>query len=384
MLSDFTAPPTVTCFLCKAWISVKKGDKTRFFNHISNDHEVHFDMELLYAISYMTEKEKETVIGLMNQRVIDPDTSSVPASSEPTVETNVMEEGDEVTLDEDEELEKVSEMIKKKPRPDDTKTVSLNSRPEAAEDKDTVAFAKGGLHDVKMTESGEVRCSKCPMPVSRKTVRKHMQNQHRMKLCRFCEKYMGIGNFARHLRTIHKKNTLDHEKLSKVKQSASVKVEPKAVQSNPEQQDDVIESKTEAVRDKSKFKRCKLCFKITSVQNFERHLREKHTGVRHKCSLCYMTFSRLYIVKDHITSHHSGDKHLLMDDQSPTFSSSDCKVDCANCNLKFITEDAMLVHASKNHGNGTRLCDKCQKRFMGSLSLKKHLETCTGSEAGRV
>ena len=75
MLSDFTAPPTVTCFLCKAWISVKKGDKSRFFNHLSSDHEVHFDMTLLYVISYMTEKEKDTVIGLMNQRLSDPDTS---------------------------------------------------------------------------------------------------------------------------------------------------------------------------------------------------------------------------------------------------------------------------------------------------------------------
>merc|ERR1712072_1673535 len=154
-------------------------------------------------------------------------------------------------------------MIKKKPRPADTKTVSPNSHPE---DKDAVAVAKGALLDVKMTESGEVRCSKCPLPVSRKTVRKHMQNQHRMKLCRFCEKYMGIGNFARHLRTIHKKNTLDHDRLSKVKQSASVKVETSA-QPNPGQEADASESKTEAGRDNSKFKRCKLCFKITSVQN---------------------------------------------------------------------------------------------------------------------
>ena len=383
MLSDFTAPPTVTCFLCKAWISVKKGDKTRFFNHISNDHEVHFDMELLYAISYMTDKEKETVIGLMNQRVINPDTSADQTSSEPGTETEVMEEGDEVTLDEDEELEKVSQMIKKKPRPADNKPAPLISRPASSEDKETVApagdFTKSSMLDVKINENGEMRCTKCPVAVSRKTLRKHMQNQHRMKLCRFCEKYMGIGNFARHLRTIHKKNTLDHEKLSKVK--TAVKVET-SVQPTPGQQQpaEVSESKSEGMRDKSKFKRCKLCFKITSVQNFERHLREKHTGVRHSCSLCYMTFSRLYIVKDHITAHHSGDKHLLREDQSPTFTSSDCQVDCASCDLKFITEDAMLVHASKNHGNGTRLCDRCQKRFMGSLSLKKHLETCTGSD----
>ena len=375
MLSDFTAPPTVTCFLCKALISVKKGDKTRFFNHVSNDHEAHFDMELLYVISYMTAKEKDTVIGLMTQRLSDPETTPVQTSSEPSLErTEVMEEGDEVTLDEEEDdLEKVSEMMKKKPRPVAT---------EVAEDKDrernttTSAgdFGKADQLDAKMNE--KVRCSKCPVVVSRKTVRKHMQNQHRMKLCRFCEKYMGIGNFARHLRTIHKKNTLDHEKLCKVKPAA---VKQETVQSHPGPQAVASENKA-VVGDKSKFKRCKLCFKITSVQNFERHLREKHTGVRHTCSLCYMSFSRLYILKEHITTHHSADKHLLKEDQRPTFSAADCQLECPTCSMKFITEDAMNVHASKNHGNGTRQCEKCQKRFMGSLSLKKHQESCLGGQ----
>ena len=376
MLSEFTAPPTVTCFLCKAWISVKKGDKTRFFNHISNDHEVHFDMELLYVISYMTEKEKDTVIGLMTQRLSETDGPSVQTSSEPALEPEVMEEGDEVTLDEEEtDLQKVSEMMKNKARPD-TQSFPLNSRPEVTKEKDrNPTVSAGDL--VKMSSSSEVRCSKCPVPVSRKTLRKHMQNQHRMKLCRFCEKYMGIGNFARHLRTIHKKNTLDHEKLCKVK--PAVKQEA-SVQADTAQPAVASESKAESLaRDNSKFKRCKLCFKITSVQNFERHLREKHTGVRHTCSLCYTTFSRLYILKEHITTHHSLDKHLLKEDQRPTFTSSDCLVECPTCNMKFITEDAMHVHASKNHGNGTRQCDKCQKRFMGSLSLKKHTETCMGS-----
>ena len=62
MLADFTAPPTVICFLCKAWISVKKGDKTRFLHHISSDHEVHFDLELVFVLSTMAEGEREAIV----------------------------------------------------------------------------------------------------------------------------------------------------------------------------------------------------------------------------------------------------------------------------------------------------------------------------------
>ena len=40
ILDIFTKPETVTCVLCRARVSIKKGDKARFFNHISHDHEV--------------------------------------------------------------------------------------------------------------------------------------------------------------------------------------------------------------------------------------------------------------------------------------------------------------------------------------------------------
>ena len=35
MLDIFTEPDTVTCILCRATVSIRKGDKARFFNHIS-------------------------------------------------------------------------------------------------------------------------------------------------------------------------------------------------------------------------------------------------------------------------------------------------------------------------------------------------------------
>ena len=390
MLSGFQAPPTVTCFLCKAWISVKKGDKSRFFNHVSNDHEVHFDLELLFVISYMTETEKDTVISLMNQR-LSGDTEE-EAESEVTPETEM----DTVTLEEEEtELAKVREIMKKKWRKGADNNIVISSAfslsseagtankgerelPEAASAGD---FVNAGLLDVDINESHsgdsgevtEVMCSRCPSRVTRRTIKRHMQEQHKMRLCRFCEKYMGMGNFARHLRNQHQKTTDDHDKISKLKSSSETsQVKEEKVQKNS-RPDGGADSRQ---ADKSKFKRCKLCFKITSVQNFERHLREKHTGVRHKCHLCYINFSRQYSLKNHVQTNHYSDRHLLDTNFKPTFKKEDCKVECQSCTTKFITEESKELHVMKSHGNGTRQCDNCQKRFMGSLSLKKHLESC--------
>ena len=35
MMAEFERPNVVVCILCKGSVSVRKGDKTRFFNHIS-------------------------------------------------------------------------------------------------------------------------------------------------------------------------------------------------------------------------------------------------------------------------------------------------------------------------------------------------------------
>ena len=68
MLDIFTLPDTVTCILCRATVSIRKGDKARFFNHISLDHEVHYDMDLFFVISFLSEPQKETVINIISKK----------------------------------------------------------------------------------------------------------------------------------------------------------------------------------------------------------------------------------------------------------------------------------------------------------------------------
>ena len=69
MLSQFDKPPIIICVLCRGSVSVRKGDKSRFYNHISQDHEVHYDMELFFTLSYLEEQEKETFITVMNKKI---------------------------------------------------------------------------------------------------------------------------------------------------------------------------------------------------------------------------------------------------------------------------------------------------------------------------
>ena len=66
MLSEFTKPKAIVCLLCQAWVSVRKGDKTRFFQHVSSDHEVHFDLELLFSLSSLQQTHKRTVVATIN------------------------------------------------------------------------------------------------------------------------------------------------------------------------------------------------------------------------------------------------------------------------------------------------------------------------------
>ena len=70
MLDTFTRPETVTCVLCRATVSIRKGNKSRFFNHISLDHEVHYDMDLFYAVSFLTQTQKSTVIEIISGKIL--------------------------------------------------------------------------------------------------------------------------------------------------------------------------------------------------------------------------------------------------------------------------------------------------------------------------
>merc|ERR1712142_1161176 len=80
-LDIFVAPTTVSCMLCRGVVSVRKGHKERFKNHLSQDHEVHFDMELLFAMSGLNMEEKKEIISFIeNGGKLDPDQNTLDES----------------------------------------------------------------------------------------------------------------------------------------------------------------------------------------------------------------------------------------------------------------------------------------------------------------
>ena len=65
-------PGTVCCFMCKGMIIYKKGDKSRFINHMNNEHGVVFELDFLFATCKLNENERIKVKDVIeNELMID-------------------------------------------------------------------------------------------------------------------------------------------------------------------------------------------------------------------------------------------------------------------------------------------------------------------------
>jgi len=64
-------PGTVCCFMCKGMIIYKKGDKSRFNNHMNNEHGVVFELDFLFITCKLNEKERVTVKNVMSELMVD-------------------------------------------------------------------------------------------------------------------------------------------------------------------------------------------------------------------------------------------------------------------------------------------------------------------------
>ena len=225
---------------------MRRGDKTRFFSHISHDHEVHHDLELLFALSFMTDNEKEKVINLMKARIERvtnleeiraEGVSSAPVNNVEIVETHSMDESSfnnetsEATLD------------------------------ETSDANDQIDEASANVDDYEEANNKMSDSISSASPLSR---------VRGMKACNICGKKMIKGNINRHMKGFHKLTSEDikkHTFLKGVKQEAqeevtSSKMKRKALKNN-------------MGNDKSKdlkMKMCKLCFKEVKSVSFSQHL----------------------------------------------------------------------------------------------------------------
>ena len=320
----------VSCVLCHATVSVRKGNRERFLSHINHDHEVHYDKDLLYALSFMTEQEKQTVVLMMEKRM----------------------EGSEEAREE---------------------TVILDTSTDNSTETEAAANPEENLVKPERKPSSKSQCPHCELMVSKKSLKVHLLKKHKISspglrrytACQFCDKMMRKDSLRRHLRQVHASSKEDQQSQEVTKIKTEVWEQVNA------------DSSSEVEVEGKKQRKCKICFKTVRVSGYSRHLKEKHSGIIHKCKLCHVRLGRKHYIKKHMESVHKNDKHLLDHQLNPTFSKNDCKFDCPECGIKLISAEIREFHVAKSHGTGREQCENCGRRFRNKPSLRKHQDNCT-------
>ena len=261
MLDVFTQPDTVTCVLCRATVSIRKGDKARFFNHISLDHEVHYDMELFYVLSFLNMEQKKTVIDIINEMLLS------PVENINVDERNITETEDENNGETSEVMttdETLSEAVQNGddssslPTSDNKSSSYLQIIQKFYENSKKEKETDGNVYDTNVDKSVEVnkskpveemspskrkeKCTVCDIMVSRKNMRIHMRVRHKAEsgssadlglsefgstgkmkkiegakkivVCSFCSKTLRKDSRRRHMRMVHKISKEDLERMN--------------------------------------------------------------------------------------------------------------------------------------------------------------------------
>eukprot|EP00092_Neocalanus_flemingeri_P039823 GFUD01043369.1.p1 GENE.GFUD01043369.1~~GFUD01043369.1.p1 ORF type:complete len:395 (-),score=87.50 GFUD01043369.1:29-1213(-) len=365
MLGKFVQPNTVTCLLCRGCVSVRKGDKARFRNHMSHDHEVHFDMELLFALSFMTQAQKDTIVSMMGKKV------------------SANQEDD---LDEPEKEESVvlnSEMARIENNLVDTDFGNKNHTVEVSPPDQTESNVETLASD-KTAEIGNytfTNCPQCSKKIQKKYLNYHIKRKHKGKNenivtkgkneniitkkvgkyieCDICRKVMQKKSKWKHMKLVHKTSSNYVNTVSAV--SDTMKDQVKA----DDTKENVLSQNLKGPQ--MRYRKCKLCFKKIRVDNFEKHLKSHSIGVE-KCKLCYQKLKKNNLPR-HIDSIHKDEKHLLTEEMS----SIECSFNCEECPLNFITRNSVDYHIKVKHGRGNEQCEHCKKRFLDSTKLKMHI-----------
>ena len=61
-MSDAVPKAKVSCLLCRGFVGYKNGDRTRFKEHMEEEHEVQYDSDLVLAVSVLCREDRETIV----------------------------------------------------------------------------------------------------------------------------------------------------------------------------------------------------------------------------------------------------------------------------------------------------------------------------------
>ena len=72
----------ICCLLCRGFISYKNSDRTRFRDHMANEHDVKFDSDVILAVSVMSAREKQHIVAGAMSRLAEIGNNQLPSTAE--------------------------------------------------------------------------------------------------------------------------------------------------------------------------------------------------------------------------------------------------------------------------------------------------------------
>ena len=405
ILDIFTEPETVTCVLCRATVSIRKGDKARFFNHISHDHEVHYNMNLFYVVSFLSQEQIETVIDIIDR---------VKDQSEESQEDDTLQESSELSeetadkvadQDEEEEAEAEERNIKKEEHFDDqgqeevsekehsapylqiikkhyqSTNFDLNNTKEGEEEVTTSCTEEASkkANDLLSPSKRKQKCSECNLFVSKKNMGIHMKSKHKAPTqanghevipCSLCDKRLRRDNLKRHLNIVHKIGKAEQKKLNL--DEIEGKKSPEKVSNCSAEKD--VEIKRETLDFASII--------INKIKANESPKKEGNTSVR-KCKLCSKIIKRTYY-RRHLRRHKNDKSKANHNESKILQNAGTCggangleAVSCELCMLSFSKRKFLLAHLNKIHEGDVSLLDENLKALFSKDECKFDCKECS-------
>ena len=82
METEETPKGKICCLLCRGFISYKNSDRTRFRDHMANEHDVKFDSDVILAVSVMSAREKQHIVAAAMSRLAEIGNNQLPSTAE--------------------------------------------------------------------------------------------------------------------------------------------------------------------------------------------------------------------------------------------------------------------------------------------------------------
>jgi len=425
MTSQMTMPRgSISCLLCKGAISVRAGNLDKFKAHVESNHDVFFEHDILIAINFLEDHEKEVIIEkvLPRMRLLFDNMSNgkVSISEKLLIDKRLREyDSNEVELvrpvkksrhnsggsgkmdrclDSSIELSDTdrSEDMNIGKNSDNQHNIKFKQMEDDYNDEvndDAVSVGSETLSEsiqsvrAMFKENDEFTdCDECHQSV-RKSVfdfhkKSHLTAQQTVE-CEICRKVMLKKSMYKHKRRCEILNTSKNSSRRDSNESDhkdDVKVPMKPVTTSAQNANGVGESPKTSDRAESQ---CYICKKSMLKGNINRHIRMVHGNeLEFKCKICATGFQKIESLKLHTTKEHNLELEDIEQNENRDDKPKDfVKSEDSKLSVKLDPEILEMVRKSEEekrdeYKDGLEVdrfeCIFCGKAYSNKDSLRRH------------